>query len=430
MSDNARFDSLPEWLEWLETTHPEHEIELGLERIQSVAMAMDLMNPAPFVITVAGTNGKGSTVALLESILLAAGHKVGVFTSPHFLHFNERVRINGHMTGDQSLCSAFAAVDEGRGSTWLTYFEFCTLAAIRCFKQQPLDYVILEVGLGGRLDATNIIDSDVAVITTIGLDHQDWLGYSLEAIGREKAGIIRQEKPVIYGASEMPDSIRERAIQLDAPLFRRAHEFDATRQGQHWFWAGLTALGDKLEVNGLPLPALELDNAVAALQVLQFLPDAIDNQAMVAGIEQASLPGRAQKLQWRNTSGQLIDVMLDVSHNPQAVERLVARLRHEPVSGKTRAVLAMCSDKDHVSVIDLLSSAVDQWTVTEFDSPRALSVKVLNTALERVSSEVSMANSVADGFLQAVNDSLSGDRVLVVGSFMTVAAVLAMLEQP
>ena len=427
--NEPRFDTLPQWLEWLETAHPEHEIELGLDRVKRVATDMELLSPALFVITVAGTNGKGSTVALLESILLAAGHKVGVFTSPHFIHFNERVHINGDMIGDQPLCSAFSAIDQGRGSTWLTYFEFCTLAALHCFKQQPLDYVILEVGLGGRLDATNIVDSDVAVITTIGLDHQDWLGYSLEAIGTEKAGIMRSGQPIIYGALEMPASIQKRAIDLEAPLYRLGHEFGGELRGDTWFWFGVSNLGCQVEANGLPVPVLELDNAMTALQVLQFLPESVEQQAIVAGLESASLPGRAQKLKWVNEAGHSIDVMLDVSHNPQAVKRLAANLAKNVLTGKTRAVMAIANDKDHVSILDLLASQIDHWVITEFDSPRALSVTVLNKALERVASSVTVASSVIDAFHQAVNASAPGDRVLVTGSFMTVADILALAKQ-
>ncbi|WP_263079770.1 bifunctional tetrahydrofolate synthase/dihydrofolate synthase [Endozoicomonas sp. Mp262] len=426
---NQPVKKLSQWLEWLENTRPETDIDLGLERIHKVAESLEVLKPAPFIVTVAGTNGKGSTVALLEAMLLSAGHRVGVFTSPHFLRFNERIRINGEMVADQPLCSAFEQIDQGRGSTGLTYFEFCTLAALICFKEQPLDYVVLEVGLGGRLDATNVVDHDVSVITTIGLDHQDWLGYSLEAIGAEKAGIIRQEKPVVYGALSMPQSIARKGIELEAPLFRRGREFQAVRHDDDWFWSGQTAQGESLELNGLPLPQLELENAATALQVLQFLPDVPDRQSVEQGLVQASLPGRAQKLQWRNASGQLIDVMLDVSHNPQAVEKLAKRLEREPVSGKTHAVLAMCSDKDHVSVIDLLAPWVDGWTATAFDSPRSLSVAVLTKALERTSAEIQTAGSVKDAFISAVDNAVVGDRVLVSGSFMTVADVLAAFEQ-
>ncbi|MDP0588891.1 MAG: bifunctional tetrahydrofolate synthase/dihydrofolate synthase [Candidatus Endonucleobacter bathymodioli] len=428
MTQTALFDSLPQWLGWLETTRHESEIELDLERIRSVAASVGLLNPAPFIITVAGTNGKGSTVALLESILLAAGYKVGVTSSPHFLCFNERVRINGFLLDDKTLCSAFRVIERGCGATWLTYFEFGTLVAASCFKNSLLDFVILEVGLGGRLDASNVFDSDVAVISTIGFDHKEWLGYSLEAIGREKAGIIREGKPVVYGAETMPISIGEYCTRLKAPLFRRGHAFDALEQDGFWSWSGVSAEGEAVKADKLPLPALELDNAVTVLQVLQFLPKVVDRQAIVSGIKSAYLLGRAQRVTWRNDKGLMIDVMLDVSHNPQSVERLVAKLEKEPVFGTTKAVLAMCSDKDYVSVIDLLSLHIDSWVITEFDSPRALSVEVLVKALERTSSLVTVSSDVVSGFMEVVNESVAGDLVLVTGSFMTVAPVLALLQ--
>ncbi len=422
--------SLPQWLEWLENTRPECDIDLGLERIQSVAESMGLLKQNPFVITVAGTNGKGSTVALLEAVLLEAGYKVGVFSSPHFLRFNERIRINGEMIDDSSLCSAFSEIDQVRGQTWLTYFEFSTLAALICFKQQPLDYILLEVGLGGRLDATNIVDHDLAVITSIGLDHQEWLGYSLEAIGGEKAGIIRQDKPVIYGGIEMPRSIANKSIELDAPLYRRGSEFQVVEADGNWSWSGLSSLGETIAINSLPKPVLELDNAATALQVLQFIPDTINQTTIEAGFSRATLPGRMQKLVKRNAQGHDIDVILDVSHNPQAVEKLVARLKKEPASGKTCVILAMCSDKDHVSIIDLLAPQIDCWVITEFDSPRVLSVKVMEKALERlVEADIQVAPNVTQAFTEAVDSAVPGDRVLVTGSFMTVADVLVALEQ-
>lgn len=421
--------TLSQWLAWLESRHPEVEIDLGLERVQAIAATLGVLTPAPVVITVAGTNGKGSTVAFLEAMLQAGGYRTGVFTSPHFLRFNERIRVNGQMVADDALCSAFARINACPGACELTYFEFATLAALLCFMDQPLDYVVLEVGLGGRLDATNVVSSHVAVITSIGLDHQDWLGDTLEAIGAEKAGIIRYQQPVVFGGQSMPETIARRSIELEAPLFRRGLEFSASGQQSGWRWRGLDALGREQVFENLPWPGLELDNAATALQALAFLPNTLTRDAIDQGLAMACLPGRAQKLHWCNDAGQSIEVMLDVSHNPHAVEKLASRLQREPAEGQTHAVLGMCKDKDHVGVIDLLAPQVDCWIATAFDSPRALSVAVLEQALTRTDAPVEAIPHVEAAFMAAVNRASSGDRVLVVGSFMTVAAVLAAFER-
>lgn len=423
----ARPNTLSHWLHWLEAMIPENKIELGLERIQRVADAMGLRVLAPFVITVTGTNGKGSTLALLEAILLAAGYTVGVMSSPHLVRFNERVRLNGVDANDQLLCSAFSAINEGRCGSQLSYFEFITLVAAHCFKQETLDVVILEVGMGGRLDAVNVFDCDIAVITTIGLDHQEYLGNSLEAIGREKAGIMRMGKPVVFGDHWMPASIREYSNKLGAELFQRGNEFDVLEQNADWRWCGLSASGERLIIDKLPIPKLELDNAATALQALKLMPEPIKVEAVANGIARARLSGRGQKLQWRNEAGLLINVILDVSHNPQAVERLTALLEKDPCVGKTYAILAMCKDKDYDRVIGLLEPQVQSWTATTFDSSRALTARELSVAIEgRTTAEVFVSNDIAAGFTDTVNKALPDDRVLVIGSFRVVAAILAL----
>ncbi|MDD7804548.1 MAG: Mur ligase family protein, partial [Endozoicomonas sp. (ex Botrylloides leachii)] len=303
------------------------------------------------------------------------------------------------------------------------------LAALHCFTKQSLNIVILEVGLGGRLDATNIIDSDVAVITTIGLDHQDWLGYSLDAIGREKAGIMRPQRPVVYGAIDMPSSIQKHATELNAPLYRRGLAFDGGENKDNWFWSGLSTVGNSVKEQDLPIPKLELDNAITALQVLQFLPQPVSHQQIILGLEKAALPGRAQTIQWRNKKGYLIDVVLDVAHNPQAAERLAAFLHKTKKTGKTTAVFAIASDKDRISVLDLLKPHINHWFITAFDSPRALSLAVLTKTLEQIDAEFTPSKNVIEGFTQAVNQSAQEDRVLVTGSFMTVAKVLALVRE-
>ena len=262
--------SLSDWLNWLENTRPETDIDLGLDRIRLVGSKLTLLTPAPYVITVAGTNGKGSTIALLEAIFIEAGYSVGAFTSPHFQSFNERIRINGEMVEDASLCSAFKEINQGRDSTWLTYFEFATLAAVSCFQRAGIEIALMEVGLGGRLDATNAIEPDLSVITSIGLDHQDWLGYSIDAIAREKAGIMRTGKPTVFGMKNMPGTVLEQAVKLDVPLFRRAKEFDFRESNESWCWQGVTIEGASRELNDLPIPYLVIDNAATVLQALEF----------------------------------------------------------------------------------------------------------------------------------------------------------------
>ena len=226
--------TVSDWLNWLENTRPEQDIDLGLDRIRAVGAELDLLSPAPLVITVAGTNGKGSTIALLEAILKEAGYSVGAFTSPHFFQFNERIRINGEEVSDDFLCDAFATIDSGRGQTWLTYFEFATLAAVHCFQKAKVDIALMEVGLGGRLDATNAINPNISVITTVDLDHQDWLGYSIEAIAKEKAGIMRSEQPAIFGDSNIPKAIIEQSLRLDVPLYRSGVEYQWREYNEGW----------------------------------------------------------------------------------------------------------------------------------------------------------------------------------------------------
>ncbi|WOG25829.1 bifunctional tetrahydrofolate synthase/dihydrofolate synthase [Endozoicomonas sp. 8E] len=418
------FEQLSDWLDWLENTRPEHEMELGLDRIRKVAERLVLIKPAPFVITVGGTNGKGSTVAILESILLAAGYKVGVYTSPHLHRFNERIKVNRAEASDESLCDSFQKVNDGLGGDWLSYFEFAVLLAVDVFRKEKVDIALMEVGLGGRLDATNVIEPDVSVITTVGLDHQDWLGYSIEAIAKEKAGIFRSEKPAIFGGVETPDSIVDQAVRLKSALYRRNKEFELKEKGKTWSWKGLNKTGDCIEYVDLPVPALVIDNAATALQAIQFLPEVVSRGAIVEGLKASRLPGRYEKVVETNKSGEKIQVVLDVAHNPQAAAKLVERLKSDPVSGKTRALMAIYKDKDYHGVIETLSEVVDEWVVTDIDSPRALDKADLSEAVARYSGLPVMTENLELGFQQLKEVSTSRDRVLVVGSFLTVGAVM------
>ncbi|WP_257285943.1 bifunctional tetrahydrofolate synthase/dihydrofolate synthase [Endozoicomonas sp. SESOKO1] len=413
--------NLSQWLTWMEQTRPENEIDFGLDRIRLVGEKLDLLKPAPFVITVGGTNGKGSTLAVLEAVLLAGGYKVGLFTSPHFLKFNERIRIDGQQVSDEWLCDAFDKINDGRKTTWLTYFEFATLAAIDCFKRAEVDVALIEVGLGGRLDATNVVDPNVSVITTVALDHQEYLGYSIEAIAREKSGIFRASKPAIFGDQPVPHAITEMAERLGSSLYCRGEAFTLERSGNTWHWS----CGSNQRMENLPVPNVVIDNAATALQALQFLPEPIAIEAIQQGLSQVSVTGRFQKLMMENESGESIDVVLDVAHNPQAAEMLKQRLEEFPVEGKTRVVIAMCKDKDYMAVVDCISSNIDEWYVAQFESPRALPGQELAQKLLARGYPVNHYQNVAEALHHALADSTSGDRVLVTGSFMTVSVALA-----
>lgn len=328
-------DSLSAWLAYIEQQHPS-AIAMGLERVREVAVRLQIAAPAKHVIVVGGTNGKGSTVAFIEAIGRAAGWKVGAYTSPHLLRYNERVRIDGQEASDAQLVDAFAAVEAARGDTALTYFEFGTLAALWLFQQSALELAVLEIGLGGRLDAVNIVDSDVAVITTVDLDHTDWLGDDREAIGAEKAGIIRAWKPVVLGEIDPPSSVLRRAYQLGANAIRAGSDYffepidtqhaeSPQSDAPRWRWRDVAVT---LE---LPMPALhapvQLANAAAAIAALQALPVEVPDAAWAQGIGNAQVAGRLQRLE---VDG--VQVLLDVGHNPQAARALAAALDAQAAS--------------------------------------------------------------------------------------------------
>ena len=289
-----RFQTLAGWLNWQEGLHPK-KIDLGLERVADVASRLGTLQLEQTVITVAGTNGKGSSVAFLESILSAAGYRVGTYTSPHLFRYNERIRINSHEVDDAALCEAFAAVDEARGTSTLSYFEFGTLAALQLFSQAPLDIVVLEVGLGGRLDAVNIIDATVALVTSVGIDHCAWLGTDRESIGREKAGIFRATRPAICSDPAPPASVEKHAQKIGADWYCLGQAYDYTEEPGGWTWRGA---GRALEA--LPCPSLpgkhQLNNAAGVLMALELLSGQhpVTRAAIEQGLQSVSLPGRCQ----------------------------------------------------------------------------------------------------------------------------------------
>ena len=415
--------TLAEWLEYIERQHPK-SIDMGLDRVREVAQRMGLQRPAKKVITVAGTNGKGSTVAFIESIARAAGWKVGAYTSPHLLAYNERVRIDGTDAIDVDLVAGFEAVDAARGDTPLTYFEYGTLCALWLFQRSRLDLAVLEVGLGGRLDAVNLIDADVAVVTTVDIDHQDWLGNDREAIGFEKAGIARAWKPLVLGEDDPPSSVLGHAYAIGASAIRANCDFFFERvDAGLWCWR---EVGYSIE---LPVPTLaapaQLRNAATAIAALRALGRAIPKSAMATGVAEARLAGRLQRFERDG-----IEVMVDVGHNPQAARELAAWLRQSPASGRTFAVFAALGDKDVAGVAAALAGHIDRWFLAGLieAGPRGEDVAALARRLAGTEAAAGSPHvDVAAALTAARAEARAGDRILLFGSFHTVAAALEAL---
>ena len=412
-----RFARLDQWLAWLEGLHP-REIDLGLERVALVAERMGLLPVEATVITVGGTNGKGSTIAMLEAILRASGRGAGCYTSPHLHRFNERIRVAGRDADDDALMAAFDAVDRARGETTLSYFEFGTLAAFWLFARERVDVWLLEVGLGGRLDAVNIVDADIAVLTSIGIDHTDWLGETREAIALEKVAIARPGRPLVCGDPMPPQTLLDYVGRHDIDLKLARRDYDWEKRGDSWRWR----LGDA-ELDGLPLPALagehQLQNAATALTTLALLPESMRprREAIEEGLRHATLPGRFERIDVG------FEVVFDVTHNPHGMERLVATLQDEPSAGRTIVLFGVMADKDVAALIRLLDTIVDHWIAVAPDVGRALPVAALAKMIraENAAAEVDMATSVAEGVALARSMLDPDDRLVITGSFYTVA---------
>lgn len=416
-----RFKTLPEWLSWQETLHFT-EVDPGLARIGCAWEKLGGETSLPFtVITVAGTNGKGSSVALLESILRHAGYKTGTYTSPHILRYNERIRVNAEPVSDDAICNAFNDIDEARDEVSLTYFEFSTLAAVRIFEQQEIDIAILEVGMGGRLDAVNLFETDIALITPISLDHTQWLGDTREKIGFEKAGIISKNNPVV--CSEIPpESVLQHASSLGSDLYQAGTDFTVQKRDKNWDW-----LSTERQLLELPYPALEgqyqLQNAAAALQVIALLDPQkyrVSDTAVKEGLQNVELMGRFQRILSD------VEVILDVTHNQQGAKNLVALLAELPTQGKTFAVVGMLKDKDARGVSSILSKSIDQWLVASLEGGRGmLSTDLAEQLKPSIDADVILTfDDVESAYKQAMNNAVTGDRVLVFGSFHTVEAVI------
>lgn len=431
------FSTLSDWLSWQEALHPK-EIDLGLERVYAVAQSLDLLHPPenadyPYsgrlkitgtqVFTVAGTNGKGSCVATIEQCLLAQGYRVGSYTSPHLHHYCERICIDGQPVSEDQVCQAFAAIDQARGDISLSYFEFGTLAALWLFVQAQMPFVLLEVGLGGRLDAVNIVDADVAVITSIGIDHEDWLGRDREQIALEKLGVTRPSQTVVVTETSPTHSLKEFVfghtstttngvvrVQLIDQHFTvestESNEFKWRPAKQH-------------DLKQLPLPDLSLTSVIGGLQAL-FLRDLLpDDDTLLTILSRLQLKGRYQKLTFRGRQ-----LVFDVAHNPAASEKLADSLQYEGhFQGKTYGVFGIMVDKDIAGILQPLSHIVDYWYGGEIpDQPRSAKISQLKRALGD-NKQADLSKSVITAFNRALTESKEHDRIAIFGSFLTVAAI-------
>ncbi len=425
---------LNDWLAHLEALHPRGSagIELGLERVAAVKLRLGQQQNCP-VILVSGTNGKGSTCAMLERILLTAGYRVGIYTSPHLLNYNERVRVNAVATDDAALCTAFARVEQARDGIALTYFEFGTLAAWEVFAAAGLDVIILEVGLGGRLDATNVYEPACAVITGIDLDHMDYLGPDREAIGREKAGIIRPGVPAICGDPKPPRSLSDHARTIGAGLQVLGRDFGYLRQDQQWLYWGPAADAAQGSIaatrrGGLAFPSLRGDVQLANAACVLAALEALHTQLPVAmkdirqGLLETELAGRFQVLPGRPA------IVLDVAHNPQAARVLAANLGEMGFHRKTWAVFGMLADKDIDGVIEALGERVTDWLPCTLEGRRVASADFLADRLQLKGKQLAGRFATPEKALAyAQKNANEDDRILIFGSFLTVAAALQKL---
>jgi dihydrofolate synthase/folylpolyglutamate synthase len=472
-----RLSTVSQWLSCIESLHAT-EIDLGLDRVKAVARRLNILAPACPVIIVGGTNGKGSTVAGLESIYRAAGYKTGAFTSPFLFVYNEQMRLDGEMVSDEQLCVAFAKVDEARGEISLTPFEFTTLAALYLFRQSALDIWILEVGLGGRLDAVNILDADVAIVTSISIDHVNWLGNTREEIAYEKAGIFREEKPAICGDFHPPVTLLAAAEKLKVPLYQQGRDFgfkdcsfkdssftdiNFKETGEAWEWQGILHHPNSLSLVGsaedflsntqgllgsagnspeqagleaafldqdqletaftvfytkLPKNTLALQNMSSVLMAVTLLQNKlpVSHEQIAKGLKQVELKGRIQII-----PGEITEIF-DVSHNPESVELLKEKLIAMPCSGKTWAVFSMLADKDLGSSLSIIKNEIDLWHVAPLKTKRAAGKELLEkTFYEAKIKNVLFYSSIAQAYEQAFHSAKPGDRIIIFGSFHTIA---------
>ena len=421
--------TLQDWLDHMQRLHPA-AMELGLDRVRAVARRMRLGRPAAQVVTVGGTNGKGSTVAFIESIATAAGLQVGCYTSPHLLRYNERVRIRGRDADDASLVAAFERVESAREDVTLTYFEFGTLAALALMADSSLDLAVLEVGLGGRLDAVNLVDAEVAVVTTVALDHRAELGEDREAIAVEKAGIFRANAPAVIGEPDPPDALLREARRIGALAHRAGRSFrHAPLPGGRWLYQDGIVAEHPIRLD-LPRPPLEapcqVANAASAIAALRVLPrpPALDEEVVARGVSATRLQGRLQRIPGE------VEVIVDVAHNPQAAQQLAHWLIRNRGMGSTQAVFSALGDKDIPNLVAPLLTCVDAWRLAGLaeQSPRGLTVDALWRPIAGLLSRTLATRhaTVGEALEAARRHAQPGDRIVVFGSFLTAAAALSL----
>lgn len=417
--------SLADWLKYQQQTHP-RAVDLSLERVRTVADRLGLLQPDAAVAIVGGTNGKGSTATTLASLLQACGQRVGLFTSPHLVRYNERIHIDGVEVSDAELVQAFELIEAARAQITLTFFEYNTLAALELFRRRQITAMVLEVGLGGRLDATNMIDAQVALLCSVGLDHRDWLGDTLEQIGAEKAGILRRGQKVVLGSAQMPHSVWRTLRDLECAVWTAEQEFDwRLRGGDAGAWDYQCSL---CQCNDLPPPqllgAIQYRNAASALTALQLLdvPGRCDPARIAQGLKQVVVPGRFQVVPGA------VEWILDVAHNEPAAQVLCAALAERPCIGRTIAVLGILSDKDIPAIAAVLDAQIDLWVLVGVcDEPRGLSASALQARLPPLRGSVELSQDTQHGCARARELAHPGDRVVVLGSFHVVGPALAWL---
>ena len=413
--------SLPEWLSYLEKLHP-NEIELGLGRITQVGKKLDLCKFGATVITVGGTNGKGTTCAFLEEILCEAGYKVGVYSSPHILRYTERLRVNKKELTEQHHCEAFSKIEAIRADISLSYFEYVTLGCLQLLKEAQCDFILLEVGLGGRLDATNMVESDVSVTTTIAIDHTDWLGDDREAIGFEKAGIYRANKPVICGETEPPLSLQNHAKSINAEIRYAGKDFTVTINDSSWSWQG------KETFNDLPLTSMPLQNCATALAVIEVLGLKLDPVLIRKTIGNAKLSGRFEKIEMNIENS----VYIDVAHNPQSGAYLASQLKtlrnNSSIPIRIISIVGMLQDKDSIGTFSELNSVIDQYNFVELDCYRAAPLELLhesyNKSRKNNQVDVICYQNVKQAYKNIIKQISPSDIIVIFGSFYTVSDFL------
>jgi dihydrofolate synthase/folylpolyglutamate synthase len=418
--------SLAQWLQYLEHLHPS-EMELGLERVSLVAGRLSLLAPTCPVVTVAGTNGKGSTVAALEALLLFSGRKVGTFTSPHLQRYNERIRVAGEEVADEEIVAAFELIENARADTSLTYFEFSTLAALQVFRGRAVDVILLEVGLGGRLDATNILDPTLAVVTSIALDHQDWLGTTRGEIALEKAGILRPGKPAIIADADPPPELLDQAAALGAtPVWCYGRDFSELQDAGVGYLEIMTGPGESLRIPSPQRSDLLPQNLCAALQAASMLKALPAPEQCLAVLSRLVVTGRREILQ----VGQL-SYVIDVAHNPASAAMLGEFLVSEPCQGRTLAIFSAMADKDIAGILAPLTTCVDAWFVADQpDNPRAAAASDIASTLRSIGATmISVSKNLRQALRRAQQLMSIDDRLVVFGSFYTVAAVQPLLDR-